>query len=289
MAYIPQALNGHYVKFIRGTPTAWEHFAVKDKDTLYFIAEEGKLTGKLYLGDVLIAGSDNIISSMSDLIDIETSSPIYNNSLLVYDSDSGKWKNQPLGVVLSELENITVEVMKGASESTDGEMGLVPAPLKDQQNLFLRGDATWANPVAGIDTALAALSGRLDDLYDDTNNTNSIRNIAQAEVATIVGAAPEDFDTLKEIADWISRHEDVSDISKFDARVTTVENTLFGTEEKRDDSDNVIEAATPGLVSIVSNLNDLINNEDTGLISRVETIEKTIDESLIWGQLVEEK
>lgn len=35
-------------------------------------------------------------------------------------------------------------VMTGATDTTDGTVGLVPAPLAKQRNLFLRGDGTWA-------------------------------------------------------------------------------------------------------------------------------------------------
>jgi hypothetical protein len=38
----------------------------------------------------------------------------------------------------------TVSVMRGASAQTNGVSGLVPAPKAGQQELFLRGDGTWA-------------------------------------------------------------------------------------------------------------------------------------------------
>jgi hypothetical protein len=36
--------------------------------------------------------------------------------------------------------------MVGASATTQGGAGLVPAPGIEQQELFLRGDGTWAQP-----------------------------------------------------------------------------------------------------------------------------------------------
>ena len=41
----------NYVKFMRGTPRAYEILRQKDEDTLYFIAEKDSLTGQLYLGE----------------------------------------------------------------------------------------------------------------------------------------------------------------------------------------------------------------------------------------------
>ena len=85
-------LNG-YVKFLRGTPAAWEALATKDSDTLYFISEEGASKGKLYLGSKLISGGDTITSAttLGDLQDVLISAGITNNSILVYNSSTSKW------------------------------------------------------------------------------------------------------------------------------------------------------------------------------------------------------
>jgi hypothetical protein len=69
----------NYVKFLRGTPTAYNNLAVKDIDTLYFISEEDAITGQLYLGSVLIAGSLNesdLVGYLSKLQDVDTSGTV---------------------------------------------------------------------------------------------------------------------------------------------------------------------------------------------------------------------
>ena len=69
----------NYVKFLRGTPTAYNNLAVKDVDTLYFISEKNSTTGKLYLGSVLIAGSlneSNLVDYLSELQDVDTSGTV---------------------------------------------------------------------------------------------------------------------------------------------------------------------------------------------------------------------
>ncbi|MCA9366776.1 hypothetical protein KC887_00725 [Candidatus Kaiserbacteria bacterium] len=45
----------------------------------------------------------------------------------------------------------TLPVMLGATAGTAGEAGLVPKPLAGEENLFLRGDGTFANPSTGGD------------------------------------------------------------------------------------------------------------------------------------------
>lgn len=43
--------------------------------------------------------------------------------------------------------NTTYEIMKGATESTDGSSGLVPYPLKGNNNRYLRSDGKWEVPL----------------------------------------------------------------------------------------------------------------------------------------------
>jgi len=93
--------TGNYVKFLRGTPQAWEAQTNPNPDTLYFICEAGANveTGRLYLGNKLIAdGTTNSISNLSDLEDvlIQNGVNIANNSLLIYDNTLHKWR--PMGL-----------------------------------------------------------------------------------------------------------------------------------------------------------------------------------------------
>ena len=44
-----------------------------------------------------------------------------------------------------QLGNVLSEPMTGATETTDGESGMVPAPLAGKQAQFFRGDGTWAD------------------------------------------------------------------------------------------------------------------------------------------------
>ena len=52
---------GSFVKFVRGTPTAYNNLKQKNPDTLYFIAENGAQSGKLYLGNKLIGNWSPLI------------------------------------------------------------------------------------------------------------------------------------------------------------------------------------------------------------------------------------
>ena len=127
----------NYVKFIRGTPTAFAKLSQKDNDTLYFISEANSKKGSLYLGEKLISES---VSSLQDLANISFEN-LQDKDLLSYDANSDKWVNKS---VIN-----AIGLMTGATNSAQGGAGLVPAPGIGQDGLFLRGDGVWAVPVGG--------------------------------------------------------------------------------------------------------------------------------------------
>ena len=207
---------GNYVKFLRGTPTAWAKIpeADKDKDTLYFISETNGKTGQLYLGPKLIIGEISNINNIGDLQDVLISEDITANNILIYDDHQQKWINKPIFEVLSQI----VTIMVGAKDDANGLSGLVPPPKAGDNKLYLRGDATWANPTAAVELVLDTLVGK------DTGK--SIREISKEEVLKVVDGASEKFDTLKEIETWIENNHNTTDIIELDNRVTKLEGTV---------------------------------------------------------------
>lgn len=201
---------------MRGTPTAWAKIPEvdKDKDTLYFISATDGKTGQLYLGPKLIIGENSNINNIGDLQDVLISEDITANNILIYDDHQQKWINKPIFEVLSQI----VTIMVGAKDDANGLSGLVPPPKAGDNKLYLRGDATWANPTAAVELVLDTLVGQ------DTGK--SIREISKEEVLKVVDGASEKFDTLKEIETWIENNHNASDIIKLDNRVTKLEGTV---------------------------------------------------------------
>lgn len=131
-----------YVKFMRGTTTAYNKLTEKDDDTLYFLSDSINEEGSLYLGNKLISGPCNVpgggstITNLSDLADVMVTNDIDFDALLVYDKHDKVW-------VSYSFDALT---FAEASGDAPGMAGLVPAPPAGSQNLFLKGDGTWANP-----------------------------------------------------------------------------------------------------------------------------------------------
>ena len=71
--------------------------------------------------------------------------------------------NVNLDARISAIENGGVDVFTGATSTTDGNVGLVPAPTKGDRTYFLKGDGTWGVPINTVFTAGAYNS--TDKLY----------------------------------------------------------------------------------------------------------------------------
>lgn len=135
--------NTPYVKFLKGSPAAYANLAEKDSDTLYFITgsnESGVHTGKLYLGETLIAGTTTVdgselIDTLGELLDVNTAG-VVNGQVLGFNGT--EW------VPMDLPEAVEISNMVGATAETAGSAGYVPAPAAGDQNKFLRGDGTWA-------------------------------------------------------------------------------------------------------------------------------------------------
>ena len=60
---------------------------------------------------------------------------------------------------------VPLQVMAGATSSSPGVQGLVPAPTSAQREMFLRGDGTWTAPpastYANVSTAAAGLAPQI--------------------------------------------------------------------------------------------------------------------------------
>lgn len=252
-----------YVKFLRGTPAAFDKLSTKDKDTLYFISETDATSGLLYLGNKLISGgsaSDISECSIGDLKDvIIDSANITNNSLLVYDWATKTWVNK-------SIDEVVVSIMTGATASTDGSSGMVPAPKAGEQDKFLRGDGTWAN--AGMtDEEKAELSKASADISslvgDSANQDGSIPSIEEIATKTLTKAlipddAKESLDTLEEIADWIQNHPD--DAAAMNTKIGSLEKEVKNLKTDVEDLTTVIyDDSGDGSSGLLTKVNSLWN------------------------------
>ena len=106
------SILGNFVKFVRGTPTAYNNLQQKNPDTLYFITEDNASSGKLYLGNKLIGGSITGATSLSELVDVFLDNHLSVNHILVYEGNH--WVNKDIRDIL----DISIGTMQGATKDT---------------------------------------------------------------------------------------------------------------------------------------------------------------------------
>lgn len=235
---MPNALPG-YVKFLRGTKTAFDKIITKDNDTLYFIYDsEDQTKGSLYLGDKLIGGGNGSATAVTDINDLANVliSNVQDKQILAYDASTKKWVNKT-------PEEIQIEIMTGATADVAGTSGLVPAPAAGAQDKYLRGDGAWAAPLS--DEQLTTL-GKVDSLE---TRVGSI----ETKYDNLVKDAPAALDTLREIADWIA--EDKTGTQALIQRVTNIETNVTGLQDTVGDITKFTRYTEGD--TIVSILNDL--------------------------------
>lgn len=235
---MPNALPG-YVRFLRGTKAAFDKIEIKDIDTLYFIYDsEDQTKGSLYLGNKLIGGGNGSTATVTDINDLANVliSNVQDKQILTYDASTKKWVNKT-------PEEIQIEVMTGATADTVGTSGLVPAPAAGEQDKYLRGDGMWAAPLS--DEQLTTL-GKVDGLE---TRVGSI----ETKYDNLIKDAPAALDTLKEIADWITKDE--TGTQALIQRVTNIETKVTGLQDIVGDITKFTRYAEGD--TIVSILNDL--------------------------------
>ena len=235
---MPNALPG-YVRFLRGTKAAFDKIEIKDIDTLYFIYDsEDQTKGSLYLGNKLIGGGNGSTATVTDINDLANVliSNVQDKQILTYDASTKKWVNKT-------PEEIQIEVMTGATADTVGTSGLVPAPAAGEQDKYLRGDGMWAAPLS--DEQLTTL-GKVDGLE---TRVGSI----ETKYDNLIKDAPAALDTLKEIADWITKDE--TGTQALIQRVTNIETKVTGLQDTVGDITKFTRFAEGD--TVVSILNDL--------------------------------
>ena len=244
-----------YVAFVKATEALWSKMELSQRldNVLYFVVDgPDDSIGKLYLGNTLIADGNGITDVRVDnLLDVDINA-INGGDVLMYNMSTSKWENVSLA---SQIGNL-IKVFTPASKEKNGTVGLVPAPKAGEQDLYLKGDGSWANPTEAVALEVAGLKTSVDTLIGADKNvsvrviaTDIASKAASTAVANLVANAPESFNTLKEIADWIEDHPSTETFVALSNKVTSLDDLVNGNAEKN----------ITGLVSQVNTLNSTVS------------------------------
>lgn len=174
-----------YVKFLRGTTTAYNKVTPKAEDTLYFIADADSEYGKVYLGATLMAAG-----SLNELVNVSVAEAA-NKNLLGYDAVSKKWVpmtiEQAMGnSVIKETQIFEITLVDGQTHLEaiggqtagvtlqSGDIAIIKEIIADdkaQYTAYVYNGMTWA-----------AMDGNYDasNVYfgDDITFTNPFGTLA---------------------------------------------------------------------------------------------------------------
>lgn len=182
----------NYVKFMRGTPKAFSQLAVKDLDTLYFIAEKDATSGRLYLGDkeLICDNHEASVAFLRDLLDVnlpENIGELIDGQVLTYDVASESWvARTPSAIAEVKFDNNQFVT------NAKGELSLVNfenAPSGAQLTKSADGSLIWVLPdaetVEGLSELVTVLREDVDNLTEKFNDYDTSAEV-DAKISSAV-------------------------------------------------------------------------------------------------------
>nr|DAO96247.1 MAG TPA: hypothetical protein [Bacteriophage sp.] len=185
-----------------------------------------------------------------------------------------------------------------ANDLTDERAGKVDMLAKDgRANEYLNGAGTYSRPVrqgygvsvaddntvsvdpqviarqsdvANVAAAVAALQSLIDILNSDSNVDGSVKKTVANAIARVVANAPEDLDTLKEIADYIA--SDKTGAAQMAAAISQLQ-TL--TEEHTSDIAGNAAGVAENKAMVAANASDIetLKKYNDGAEARIKSLE----------------
>lgn len=190
--------NYNFVKFQRGTLTAYNNLRVKDPDTLYFVYTDiNSQYGSLYLGEKLISSGDiTVVSpSLSDLTDISLSD-IQDGQILVYNNSNQKWENLDLATAIQnagiEMGNVINNIVPEEGQSDEDALNNITDPSIGDitfigDNIYIYNGEEWKQ-IAGTDSELI---DRITNLETNVGDLSQLYNYNIENPTTIVNIINE--------------------------------------------------------------------------------------------------
>lgn len=215
---------------------------IQDTDTQYTIVQNETDAHKLTLKSKESSDSD-----WQDVVTITTADTVYDDSALkALVGDTSVATQIANAISTLDLEN-TYET-KGAAAEVKNELD----SYKTSNN----------KAVSDIQDAIETLNG-------EATIDGSVKKTVADEVAKVVAGADKDFDTLKEISDWIASHK--GDASAMNSAISALETLTAGFE------DATIKAYIDDAITALK-IGDYAKAADlTALATRVTTVETKLE------------
>lgn len=286
-----------YVKFVRGSKTAFAALTNKSNDTLYFIYDDADSSnGLLYLGARLIGGTgDGSATSLSELTDIAISA-IGDKQLLVYNETSKKWENGSIADLLAADEKSITKAEIGTLSLKGFEVAAVGTLASKGED----GNLSWLTPVETVKLLNIYSKSEIDEKFDQSLSRKVVESTDAIDLTAadaenyiyLVKNSEGTYDEyivadgkLEKVGDWktdLSGYATKKDLESYiktaeiGTLVTDNVNTVLST--KVGDLSNY-GGDNPTLVAVIGNLSSY--NAANTLVDKIEEI----DSRLTWSAL----
>lgn len=178
---------------------------------------------------------------------------------------------QGYGVSLSEDNTVSVDpqVMARQSDVASVAADLAAQKAKEQGDID-RANAAISREETDRKAAVAALQSLIDILNSDSNVDGSVMKTVADAIARVVAGAPEDLDTLKEIADYIA--SDKTGAAQMAAAISQLQ-TL--TEEHTSDIAGNAAGVAENKAAAAANASDItkLKKYNDGAEARIKSLE----------------
>lgn len=298
-------VNNQYVKFVKGTLSAYENCS-KDPNTLYFITDSnGDIS--LYLGASLISSSipKEEVITLTQLADVMLKSDIEANSVLVYNDSTSQWEDVNLED-LSTLLNVptTEEIQEVVANVVSGVIDGAPEAFDTLKEIsdWIKEDETGTealiNRVGSLETEFEKQAGEISNLQTAVGDLNTLTQ-AQSTNITNLQTAVGDLVTLTQTqsTNITNLQTSVGDLNTLtQTHTSNISNLQDDVEELQEiirdltvggDVDLAGYVKTAEFVATVGKLSDLIReDDDTDTTNLVNEINK-INARISWQTLEE--
>ncbi len=185
------------------------------------------------------------------------------------ENKDGSYTYEPLSYV--GIDNIPLDIMKGATSSSDGVIGLVPKPSKGNTNRYLRADGIWATP-----------SNYSHPSYNQYSN--GLYKITTDELGHVVEATPVTKDDITSLGipgqdttyglastanDGLMSAADKSDIASLKTSLDQTQKTIINNVNGIDKKIKETEVKVEKLHAYVDNQIEAINNKITKINDKI--------------------
>lgn len=195
------------VKFLKGTQANFEGLQSKDVNTFYYVDSKDLYLGnvKLTNGADLAAAVQRVAKNESDIESIKTS--LGNLTQTKFD-DLVKRMTAAEGKITAAEGKITT--LEGKVSTAEGKISTLEETVAGHTTSIGNLNTGLSNltEAAATKTALAEVKTTADAAEAaitvlNSDGEGSVKAAVAAGIAEVVAGADKDFDTLKEVADWI--------------------------------------------------------------------------------------